>query len=691
MPRISPDKIRVLAVVGHGHAGKTTLVEAMLTRAGAVSRAGRVEDGSTRTDYDPEEVERKLSINAVPATFMWKDTEVCAVDCPGYVDFLPETKAVLNAVDSGLLVVSAAAGVEPGAERVFDYARELGVPLIAFVAKMDRETADFQRAVDGMTQATGAKFVPYWLPIGSAESFRGYVDVFHGRACLDGKEAPVPEDMKAEVAAARDRLIEAAVEIDDALVEKYLAGEEIGDADLRRGMEEGMLAGKFVPVFCGSAARDIGIAHLLDVLVEYAATPLERTRAAATAEGEAKYTPAQADEPLAHCFKVLHEPHVGDVALVRVLDGVLTTGQHVINSSRNVKEKIGTMFRVVGRERQEVTELCAGEVGALVKLHGIQAGDSLCAEQHPRWHAPVAYPEPTFTTAVRPATQADGEKLANLLSKLGHEDPSIRAYTDPVTHEIIFAGPGDLALDVFLHRLEQRFRVKVVAGKPRIPYRETLRGKAEAEGKIKKQTGGRGQFAIVNLRVEPNPGQGFEFVDAVVGGAVPRNFIPAVEKGLREALPRGVIAGYPLTDIKVTLFFGKYHDVDSSEQAFKSAAAIGLREAVRAARPVLLEPIMLASVRVQDGAMGDVIGDLNTRRGKIIGVEPDGRMTNIRALVPLAELHRYVTTLRSMTGGRGEFSAKLDHYDEVPPNQAQPIINEWNEHRDHAAPDTASA
>jgi elongation factor G len=690
MTRFSPDKVRVFGVVGHGNTGKTALVEALLFGAGVTSRMGRVEDGSTRTDYDVEETKRKISINSVPATLAWGDVELDLVDCPGYVDFMPEVRAVLAAMDAALVVVSAQAGAEAQTEKVFEYLRERGLPAIVFLNKVDKENTDFDKALKSLHDTIGGSFVPFTAPLGAAESFEGVVDVLAGKAFVykgdtgTFDDRPVPAAMAAAVAAYKEKVVEAAAETDDALTEKYLGGETLTDEDMRRGIRTGILSGKLIPVFCGSATRCVGVKQLADGLARFLPSPVDRHRKALAQDGksEVEYAPSASGELVAQCFKILQEPHVGEVVLVRVLDGVLAGGATVLNSGRGEKEKIGQVFKVVGKERSDTPELTTGQVGALLKLRNTKTGDTLASEKRPLVVPRVEYPDPTISYAIKPSTQADQEKLANVLTKIGNEDPCVKAYIDTTTHEIIFAGMGDVSLEIFVSRLKSRTGVSLEITKPKIPYLETIRGTAEAEGKLKKQTGGRGQFAVVNLRLEPLPGKGFEFVDAIVGGAVPRNFIPAVEKGLRESLARGVVAGYPFTDVRVTLFFGKYHDVDSSEQAFKTAASIGFKEAVRAARPVLLEPIMKVFITIPEESMGDIIGDLNTRRGKVQGMEPLGKKMRIGASVPLSEMYRYITNLRSMTGGRGEFVMTQDRYEELPAHLTSAIVAEYSKTRE---------
>jgi elongation factor G len=675
MGKVCPENVRAIAVVGHAATGKTTLVEAMLFAAGATPRMGRVEDGTTQTDYDPEEIRRKMSINATPVTFPWRENELDLVDCPGFIDFLPQSHAAMAAMDACLFCLSQSVNAEPQTEKLFEFAKDLSKPVLVCVTRLDREGTDFSRILTSLKAEIPGHFVPILLPIGAAGSLSGVVNVWTRRAYgANGKECPIPQEMESQIAAYREQLLETAAETDDALTEKYLAGEEISDLELKRALKTAILAGSLIPVAACSASHAIGVQALLDCLCEDLPTPVDHGVGVERPDHSAvTLRPAEDGDCVATVFKVLHEQHVGDIALVRVLSGKLVHGSMVENSTRGEKEKVGQILRVTGKTRTEVQELTVGQVGALVKLRNTRTGDTLCAEKLHVTVPKVADPPPTVCCAAHPSTPADQEKLANVLSKLSTEDPSVLAYTDSTTHEIIFAAMGDVALEIFTNRLRDRYHIHVDMTKPRIPYLETVRGRAEAEGKVKKQTGGHGQFAVVDLRVEPNTGKGFEFVDAIVGGVVPRNFIPAVEKGLKEALAHGVAAGYPVTDVKVTLFFGKYHDVDSSEQAFKTAASIGFKEAARHAHPVLLEPIMNVGITCPDDHLGDIIGDLNSRRGKIQGMDPMGHKTVVHALVPLSEMYRYITNLRSLTGGRGEFTMTHDHYEELPAHLAAPI------------------
>lgn len=690
MAKYSPEQIRTFAVVGHGSTGKTTLVESLLFNAGILSRMGRTEDGTTRTDYDSEEIKRHISINSMPAAFPWKNAEFNLVDCPGFFDFLPEVRAVLASMDAAVVCASAQVGAEAGTEKCFEYLREFSLPAMVYVSKMDKENADFDKAVQSLASTIGGHFIPFVAPIGAADNFEGVVDVLNSKAYFykgdtgTCEEKPIPEALSKKLAQYKEKIIEAAAETDDALTEKYLGGEALTEEELRNGIRTAILSGKLIPVTCGSSNRNIGVKQVADVIIAALPSPLDREVDAEKPDSKeaVKVKPAANGELLAHSFRVLQEQHVGDLVLVRVFNGTLTGGTTVLNSTRSDKEKVGQILKVVGKERGEATELVPGQIGALVKLRLTKTGDTLCSDKQVLLRPKVEYPDPTITYAVKPVSQADQEKLSNILTALSQQDPCVRAYLDSTTHEIIFSAMGDVQLEIFISRIKQRYNINLEIAKPKIPYLETVRGTAEAEGKLKKQSGGRGQFAVVNLRLEPLPsGKGFEFVDAIVGGSVPRNFIPAVEKGLRESLPMGVLAGYPVTDVRVTLFFGKYHDVDSSEQAFKTAASLGFKEAVRSAKAVLLEPIMNVAITVPDDQMGDIIGDLNSRRGKIQGMEPLQKKTRVRALVPLSEMYRYITNLRSMTGGRGEFVMTHDHYEEVPQHLAAPIIAEYAKER----------
>ncbi len=682
MAAYEPEQIRNIALIGHGNCGKTTLCEAMLFASGAVSRMGKVDEGTTRTDYDPEEISRKISVNTVPATFEWKEKQFTVLDTPGFLDFLPEVNVVLPAADGAVLVVDALNGVEGGTEKTFEFARAKGMPTIVFINKLDKENANFDKAFESLKKELDGNFAPCIRPTGTPGNYTGFVDIAMRKAYkFDAASGEVEEiepegEMKEAIEQYREDLVEAAANVDDALADKYLEGEEISDEELLESLRRGVLSGQISPVLCGIALNAVGVAQLLDLCVNYLPSPADRSFTARKGEEEVD---VGCDAPFtsAFVFKTLSEAHLGDLVLVRVVSGELKPGETVENPGKGVKEKLGSMYQLCGKERKEVSSLSAGQIGALVKLKATRTGDTLVSEGAGIVFECERFPEPLMSFAVYPASKADQEKLSNAVTRLTDEDPSVRVRYDTTTKETLVEGMGEVQLDIFIKRLKERFKVNVDVKKPKIAYLETIRKTAEAQGRHKKQTGGRGQFGDVHIRYEPlERGSGIEFVDAIVGGVVPGKFVPAVEKGLREAAEHGVLAGYPCTDFKATLYDGSHHPVDSSELAFKMAASLSYKAGIAKADPVLLEPIMQVEVVVPEEYMGDVMGDLNSRRGKIQGMERKGKKQVIKALVPLAEMYRYIVSLRSMTAGRGEYTMKFSHYEEVPPNIQEQVIEE---------------
>ncbi|MCL6451341.1 MAG: elongation factor G [Acetobacteraceae bacterium] len=679
------DQIRNLALIAHSGAGKTSLAEAMLFSAGVTDRLGRTDEGTSVLDYDPEEVRRRVSISTSMAPCPWKGHKVNLVDTPGYFDFVGEVLAALRVVDGALLLVDAVSGVEVGTELVAGYARGYGVPLFALVNKMDRENASFSKAVESLSRALKVRAVPVHLPIGVEASFRGMVELVAQKAFVyetDGsgrfKEGPVPQEMAAEAEAAREALIEAAAEGSDALIEKYLAEEPLTPEEIWEGLRRGMAAGKVLPVLCASALRNVGAQAVLDAILALCPSPAQ----AGPRQGKnPRDQSAETREPLdsapfsALVFKTMADPYVGKLTLFRVYSGTLCSDSHVYNASRGRSERVGQLFALRGKQQEAVQEVGAGDLAAVAKLQETTTGDTLCDEARPVVFEPVQFPAPVYTVAVQPKAKGDEEKIGSGLARLAEEDPTFKVEKQPETGQILISGTGELHLEVMVDRLRRKFGVDTTIDAPKVPYRETIRGQVKVEGKHKKQTGGRGQYGHVFLELEPLPlGQQFEFVDKIFGGAVPRQYIPAVEKGVREAMQEGVLAGYPVTDVRVTLYDGSSHPVDSSELAFKIAASMAFKKGALQANPVILEPIMDVEVLVPEACMGDAIGDLNKKRGKILGMEPRGGFQAIRAQVPLAEMFRYAIDLRSITQGRGTHSMKFSHYEEVPSHIAQAII-----------------
>lgn len=677
------EKIRNVGLFSHGGHGKTTLAEAILFNAGAISRLGRVDDGTTASDYDPEEIRRHISVQLSLLPLEWRDTKVNLIDSPGYADFFGEVLGAMRVVDGAIVVFEAVSGVEVGAERAWKHAAERNLPRLIVIGKMDRENADFNRSLDQLVSRFGQRVVPIQLPIGSQESFSGVIDLVAMKAYAGPEltEGEIPEDMRAAVEAAREKLIEAAAEGDDDLLTKYLDGSDLSDDEIRHGLRQGVLAGSVFPVLCAAALHNQAVRPILDAIVEYLPSPAERGAISATDThlGKPIEVHAADDASLsALVFKSTADPYVGKLSFFRVFSGVLHSDSHVWNASRNHEERLGQLFVIHGKTQEPVTQLGPGELGAVAKLQDAGINDTLSSREHPLVLEPIEFPEPPFTMAVQPKTKADLDKLGSALARLAEEDPTIRVHKDPDTGETLMEGLGESHIDISAERMHRKFGVEVILSLPRVPFKETVLGSAKAEYKHKKQTGGHGQYGHVFLEIEPlGRGGGFEFAERVVGGSVPKNYIPAVEKGVREALPDGSLAGYPVVDVKVTLFDGSYHPVDSSEIAFKIAAAQAFKKCIEQARPVLLEPVVDLTVTVPEQYVGDVMGDLNTRRARVHGMFPqDDGLSVIQAQAPLAEVQRYATDLRSLTQGRGVYSAKVTAYEEVPAHVAQSIVTE---------------
>lgn len=680
-----PDKIRNLALVAHGDAGKTTLAEAMLFVGGALSRMGKTEDGSAALDYAENERRRQITIDLGIGHCDWKGAKLNILDCPGYADFYGDVKAGLRVADAAVVLVAAPAGVEVGTELVWQFIESAGLPRLICVNKMDKEHADFRKSLKACEDILEARAIPVTVPIGAAESFSGVVDLIEQKAYIyDGssnlKTESVPSDMADEVEGLRAKLVEAAAESDEALMEKFFSDEPLSPDEIRRGLKAGIASASIVPVIAAAARSLVGVEFLMDLIVRTFPSPAEAGRVVGTKpRGEEEETrEVSPGGPLAALvFKTVAEQHVGELSLFRVYSGTVKAGDDVFNATKDSAERMGQVFAMVGRERNEMTEVSAGDIGAVVKLKDTDTNDTLCAKGHPIILDLVRFPNPVLSIAIRAKSKGDEEKISGGLAKLRDEDPTFTASYDPVIRQTIISGLGDLHLDVMVEKLKEKFNVEVETEKPRIPYRETLRGTAQAEGKYKKQTGGRGQFGVAWIRAEPmERGGGFEFVNAIVGGAIPSKFVPAVEKGVVERMGRGVIAGYPVVDVKATVYDGKHHSVDSSEMAFKMAGSLGFRECAENAKPVILEPVYMVTVKVPDEYLGDVMSDLSSKRGKIKETSQEGRFQVVKATVPLAELYKYSTHLRSFTQGRGVYEEEFSHYEEVPPDIQARVIAE---------------
>lgn len=682
MQLFSSEKIRNVALVGHGGAGKTTLTEALLHRAGAISRLGRVEDGTTVSDHDPEEQRRGLSLSLSMAPLEWKGHKVNIIDTPGYADFVGDVAAALSVADLAVFVVSAADGVEVQTEAIWRMASKQGVPRMIFINKLDRERASFERTLDQLRDRLGAGVAPLELPLGAEAGFRGIADLLTDTAhvYVDGvpHTEPIPEDMSALEHQVRDNLVEGIVVAEDALLERYLEGDVPSLGELEHALTIGIETASVFPVVCGSAISEVGIDRLADLLVEIGPPPGDRPARVLAGDAEVEVSADPDGDPLAVVFKTIADPFVGQVSLLKVLSGTIHNDDHLVNSRTGADERMHGLFVVRGKDHDPVEMLAAGDLGGVAKLASTATGDTLAPRGKPVIVPAMEQPAAVLAAAVVPRTQADDDKLTTALHRLQEEDPALVVARDEETHQTILRGTGEMHLAIALEKLERKFGVAVTTEDVRVRYRETITGSAEAEGKHKKQSGGHGQFAVATLRVEPlERGAGFEFVDKIVGGAISRNYIPAVQRGVEEAMDTGGAHGHPVVDVRVTLIDGKEHSVDSSEMAFRMAGRLAFRQATSAAQPVVLEPVARLDVVVPAEQLGDVMGDLNARRGRVQGTEPgdDGEQV-IYALVPESELLRYAIELRSLTGGRGRFSATHDHYDVLPSHLVDAIRRE---------------
>jgi elongation factor G len=685
-------KIRNVAFVGHGGVGKTSLVEAILFSAGAITRLGRVDDGTTTTDFDPDEVKRQISLNTAVAFADYKGHRLNLIDTPGYGDFASDARAGLRAAEGAVVVVDAVAGVQVQTEKNWKVASDYGLPRIVVVNRMDRERADFDRTLESLQRRLKGRLTPLQVPIGSEGSFAGVVDVVAQRAYLvkDGKavEAPVPADLAPAVAAAREKLIEAVAETDDDLLAKYLEEGALGEEEMVHALKQAIGQGTLVPVLAASATRLIGVQPLMDLIVAEMPSPGDRPAAEGVnpRDKSAVTRAPDAKAPVsALVFKTISDPHVGKLSVFRVYSGTIKADTQIYNSTRETAERLGHLGWLMGKTQKPVQDLGPGEIGVVAKLKDTLTGDTLCDSGQAVLLGRIAFPEPSISFAIQPKSRGDEDKISNALQRMAEEDPTIHHHFDPETKQLLVSGMGQLHVEVLVERMKRKYNVDVLLLPPRIPYKETVKGRSEVQGKYKKQTGGRGQYGDTWLRIEPlQRGGGFEFVDDIFGGAIPRNFIPSVEKGVRDCMKRGILAGYPVVDLKVTLYDGTYHDVDSSDMAFQIAASMGLQKGFMEAHPILLEPIMNVEVNAPSEQAGDVIGDLNGRRGRIVGMEPDGEVVNVRAQAPMAEMLTYESTLRSMTGGRGAYSMEFSHYEEVPAHLGQKVVAEAKAEKEKA-------
>jgi elongation factor G len=680
------DKIRNIALIGHGGAGKTTLTESLMFVSGAANRMGRVEDGSTISDYHSDEIERKISINSALLHTDWQGTKINILDTPGYSDFTGEVISSLYVADLAVVVLKAVEGVEVGTEIVWNYTKAMQVPALLVINKLDNENSEFDHAIETAKERFGHDVTIVQFPVNQGLPFDAVVDVLKMKLLKfnregSGKfiESDIPADLQQKAGQLHEELIEKIAETDETMMNKFFEDGTLKDTDLENGLRTAILDRKIFPVFCAAASMGIGISTLMNFIVTYGQSPKDRGAMKATNLNDKKeidVEPDETKEPSLFVFKTVSEEHVGELSFFRVYSGAVTAGMDLVNQSNGKNERLGQLFVMNGKERQEIAKLVAGDIGAAVKLKDTHTNNTLSSRAFPVLYAPIVFPDPVIRMAIRSRTKGDEDRMANGLHSLHEEDPTFVISVDGQLSQTVISGQGELHLLIVTKRLKQKYAVDVDLSEPKIPYKEAIRGVvADVEYKHKKQTGGRGQYGHVHLKIEPKPrGAGFEFEDAIVGGVVPGRFVPAVEKGVVESMQRGVLAGYEVVDVKVTIFDGTYHAVDSDEHSFKIAGAMAFKKGFMEAKPVLLEPINIVEVTVPEEYMGDVMGDLSGRRGKIQGMESEGHFQKIKASIPMSELHKYSTILRSMTQGRGVYKTKFSHYDEMPREQAEKVI-----------------
>jgi elongation factor G len=679
--------MRNIGIAAHIDAGKTTTTERILYYTGRTHKLGEVHEGTATMDWMEQEQERGITITSAATTCEWRDIQINIIDTPGHVDFTAEVERSLRVLDGAVAVFDAVAGVQPQSETVWRQADKYDVPRICFINKMDRIGADFYHSVDTIVDRLKCRPVAIQLPIGAEDQFKGIVDLVEMRAIVWRDETlgskydveEIPADLLEKAKEYREKMIEAVSEFDHVLFEKFVEGQPVTNAEIRAGLRSATIALKIFPVICGTAFKNKGVQTMLDAVVDYLPSPLDVPPVQGTDvdNTESVLTRKASDaEPFsALVFKIMTDPYVGQLAFFRVYSGSLKSGDFVYNVAKGRKERIGRLLRMHANKREEIQEILAGDICAAVGLRTVSTGDTICDADHPIVLESIDFPTPVIQLAVEPKTKADQEKMGLAIQKLAQEDPTFRVNTDPETGQTILSGMGELHLEIIVDRMMREFGVGANVGKPQVAYRETIRKNAEAEGRHVKQSGGRGQYGVCKIRVEPFPGGGFEFINDIYGGTIPKEFINPIEAGIKEALEGGILAGFPMSDVKVTLYDGSYHDVDSSEMAFKIAGSLAIKEAARRAKPVLLEPIMAVEVVVPEQYMGDVIGDLNSRRGRIEGMQLRGTTQIIKSLVPLSEMFGYATELRSRTQGRGSFTMHFGKYEEVPGSIAEDIVN----------------
>jgi len=691
MKEYKTENLRNVCLLGHASSGKTTMAEAMLFNTGVLDRFGKVDDGTTTLDFDPEEIKRKISISAAIAPCEWKDIRINVIDTPGYFDFVGEVVASLNVSDAAVIPVDSVSGVEVGVEKSWEMVTEKGMPSLFFINKMDRENANFSKVFDQLREVFGNKLVPIAIPIGAEANFKGIIDLIDMKArTTEGNktvEGDIPSGYEDQIEEYRSMIIEAAAQTDEELMEKYFSGEELSKEEIIKGLRIGVICGDVVPVLCGSAIKNIGIISLMNTIESFFPSPADVgefncKNAKSDAEEKRRY---DVNLPFsAQVFKTVADPFVGKISMFKVMSGSISSDSEVLNSNKEKKERLSGLFLLRGKKQIPMTKLIAGDIGAIAKLQFTTTGDTLCDPQNPVTFEPVKFPVPNLTMAIEPKSKGDEDKIGNGLQRLMEEDPTLKVEKNVETRQTLISGLGEQHLEIVTKKLQNKFGVDVVLKDPKVPYRETIKKSAKAEGKHKKQSGGHGQYGHVWIEFEPilDGSAEFEFVDKIVGGVVPKQYIPAVEKGLRECMEEGVLAGYPVVNVRCTLYDGSYHPVDSAEMPFKIAASLAYKKGMANANPVLLEPIYTVEVLVPDQYMGDIIGDLNKKRGRVLGMEPVGKLQKVTAEAPLAEMFKYATDLRSMTQARGSFTMKFARYEEVPAQIAQKIVEAANLERE---------
>ncbi len=670
----SSENIRNVGLVSHGGAGKTSLTEVLAFITGAAKRLGKVDEGNTISDYHPEEIKHNISINTSLVACEWNETKINNLDTPGFSDFFGEIVCTLRVTDSLLMLIDASSGVEVSTEIIWDHADQSNIPRFIFINKMDRENADFYKSITSLQETFSQSIVPIVLPIGSEDNFSGIIDLINMQAYNYDKgknsKIDIPEDMNAQVKEYREKLIEVIAEVDDDLTMKYLEGEQFNTDDIIFGLKKGIVSANIVPVLCGSALKNIACDYLLDILVKYAPSPLDRI----------ENKNIEKESPAALVFKTIADPYVGKINYIKVQQGTFSGDNQYINTSSNTNEKIGQIFTMQGKNQIQISELNFGDIGAVAKLNNTSTSDTLTVQGSNIVYPRIEFPSPTLSIAIEPKTKVDEDKLGNALHRLLDEDPTLHLENNTETKQTLLTGMGETHIDIIIEKLKNKFGVEVNVVETKIPYRETIRGSAtRVEAKHKKQSGGAGQYGHVFIDIEPFPDGELEFAKKVFGGSVPKQYFPAVEKGITEAMTKGILAGYPVMNIKVTLVDGSYHPVDSNEMAFKIAGSLALKKGCELANPILLEPYLNLEIIVPDQYMGDIIGDLNSKRGRILSMEPKGKLQCIKAVAPMTEFYRYSIDLKSITHGRGSYTAEFSHYDELPAHLAEKVIDATND------------